>query len=677
MSDQQEIEQAIGALEAQRSILGDAATDAALDGLRQRLAELTGESKQGSIPAPETQGERRIVTVLFCDVTGSTALAESMDPEAWTEIMNAIFEHLIEPVERFGGTIARLMGDAILAFFGAPIAHEDDPQRAVLAGVAIIEEIQPFREQLQREKGLSFDVRVGINTGLVVVGEVGSQTAGEYTAMGDAVNLAARMEQTAAPGTVQVSEETYRYVAPLFEWQELGHVAVKGKAEPVQTFQPLARKKQPGPVRGLATHGISSPLIGRERELRALREAGAHLPEGHGALVSIVGAAGLGKSRLVAEFRREGLTGESNAPNWLEAHALSHAGSSVYFSWQQIIRHSLDADESDAPATVRTRLEAICTRIGLPAEHVPYLALLLAVEDEGSSRHANVQEGEALAQHIRQAAGEYLQRLSQESPLVLVFDDLHWADSASVALLDNLAPLALAHPILILALYRPDLDAESWHFREAAAEKLGRSHVEIQLHPLPKDSSLAMLENLLLAQTLPESFLELIFQRSGGNPLFIEEVIRTLLDKGVLTEEESGWVLVQEVDDIEIPGNLQAMLVARIDRLEEVTRRTLQIASVIGTSFYFRVLSQLAGAITHLEQKVSSLERADLVRLEAQLPELEYAFRHVLIQEAAYATLRHAPTPGASFPPPPSSRGSRATICRFARRSRAAFGHPL
>jgi class 3 adenylate cyclase len=281
------------------------------------------------------QGERRIVTVLFCDVKGSTAMAEQLDPEDWAEIMNRAFQHLIQPVYRYEGTVARLMGDAILAFFGAPIAHEDDPERAVLAGLGIVEDIRAFRDQLRRERGLDFNVRVGINTGLVVVGEVGSDLRVEYTAMGDAVNLAARMEQTAQPGTVQIAENTYRTVAPLFDCEPLGGIEVKGKAEPVLAYRVLRPKTSPGRMRGIA--GLDSPLVGRAAEFGAIQRAIRALRQGQGSIIALMGEAGLGKSRLLAEARQWALSADassqpasSNQLQWSEGRSVSYDTATPY-----------------------------------------------------------------------------------------------------------------------------------------------------------------------------------------------------------------------------------------------------------------------------------------------------------------------------------------------------------
>ena len=263
---------------------------------REQLSKLEAAQSGGGM-----RGERRVVTMLFCDVAGSTAGASKLDPEEWSEIMNGAFEHLIAPVYHYEGTLARLMGDAILAFFGAPIAHEDDPQRAVLAGLEIVDGIRPYRLEVNKRWGLDFDVRVGINTGLVVVGEVGSDLRVEYTAMGDAINLAARMEQTAQPDTVQISADTHRLLAPLFDFEDLGEIEVKGKTEPVQVYKVLGQTAEPGRLRGI--EGLDSPLVGRDREIGTLKSVIAELRQGRGQVVSVMGEAGLGKSRLIAELQ--------------------------------------------------------------------------------------------------------------------------------------------------------------------------------------------------------------------------------------------------------------------------------------------------------------------------------------------------------------------------------------
>src|SRR5512134_447589 len=264
-------------------------------------------------------GERRVITMLFCDVKGSTAAAEKVDPETWTDIMNGVFEVMIRPIYKYEGLVPRLMGDAILAFFGAPITHEDDPQRAVLAALEIQQGIQSYADQMRSKYGLEFGLRVGINTGLVVVGEIGSDLRMEYTAIGDAINLAARMEQTAQVGTIQISDETYKLVAPFFEVQPLGEVEVKGKSAPIKTYRVLGVKSTPGQLRGL--EGLSSPLVGRDVQLTLLKDRLRDLVEGTGSVVAVVGEAGLGKSTLITELKK---SDEGSLYLWLRGDSLSY-----------------------------------------------------------------------------------------------------------------------------------------------------------------------------------------------------------------------------------------------------------------------------------------------------------------------------------------------------------------
>src|SRR5687767_10790529 len=300
-------------------------------------------------------GERRVITMLFCDVKGSTAAAEKVDPEVWSDIMNGVFEYMIRPIYKYEGLVPRLMGDAILAFFGAPITHEDDPQRAVLAGLEIQEGIKPYAEEIRLKHGLEFGLRVGINTGLVVVGEIGSDLRMEYTAIGDAINLAARMEQTAQVGTIQISEETYKSVAPFFDVEPLGEVEVKGKSAPIKTYRVLGVKSTPGHLRGL--EGLSSPLVGRDAQLSMLKDRLKDLERGEGSVVAVVGEAGLGKSTLIAELKK---SDAGSHGSWLRGDSLSYTRSISYYPWRQIIRQAIGAHGDDSPVEVRHKLGYVC-----------------------------------------------------------------------------------------------------------------------------------------------------------------------------------------------------------------------------------------------------------------------------------------------------------------------------
>lgn len=573
-------------------------------------------------------GERRVITMLFCDVKGSTAAAEKVDPETWTDIMNGIFEFMIRPVYKYEGTVPRLMGDAILAFFGAPIAHEDDPQRAVLAGLEIQEGIKEYAEEIRLKHRLEFGLRVGINTGLVVVGAIGSDLRMEYTAIGDAINLAARMEQTAAPGTVQISDETYKLVAPFFEFEALGEVEVKGKAAPIKTYRPLGVKKSPGHLRGL--EGLSSPLVGREAQLGLLNQQLKQLQNGAGSVVAVIGEAGLGKSTLIAELKKS-----NDGLIWLRGDAVSYARSVSYFPWRQIVRQSIDAYEEDSPGEVRRKLNYICECCALPGGNMPLLEAMLSVESEESLQALIGVQGEALVQKMVNSVCGFLCGLAKEGPHVIVFDDLHWADEASLNLLLSLADLTNTQPLLFICMLRPDKTASSWDAMHKIQQKVIDKYQSISLEPLQEDQTDVLLANLLGAKDLPKNVRDMVVERGDGNPFFIEELIRSLIETKQIVRENDHWRAVNEDAKVSLPDTLRGVLGARIDRLPELSKHLLQNAAVIGRSFDLRVLKRLTSLNGSFDSQIQYLQEASLVEPLRE----EYAFRHVLIQEAAYDSI--------------------------------------
>jgi class 3 adenylate cyclase/tetratricopeptide (TPR) repeat protein len=720
LSEKEELERAITAVEAQRANLGEAATETALAALRRQLAELEtlqsgSSSSSGAAGTPaDTEAERRIVTILFSDVTGSTALAEQMDPEAWSEIMNEAFENLIEPIERFGGTVARLMGDAILAFFGAPLAHEDDPQRAVLAGLAILENIEPFRQRLQHEQGLNFNMRVGINTGLTVVGDVGSDQYGEYTALGDAVNLAARMEQTAEPGTVQIAEDTYKLVAPLFDCRPLGDIEVKGKAGPVPAYRVLGRKAEPGRLRGLESRGINSPVVGRDAEYAKLVENLEALLDGQGGITFIIGEAGLGKSRLLSELRsgvesresrvesgeygdrdrdreksreprveshqRPATSGRPPAASYrtpapsdrtvvpsdqqpaqapapssqfaihnsqltiLEGQAMSFGQSISYWPFQQILWQFAGINEEDDEAEVWSKLEKRVYALFQEEtdEIVPYLASLLGLEVKAAYRErVKYLDAESMGRQLYRASRLLFERLAQSRPLLLVFEDLHWADESSAQLLERLLPLVESVPLLILGVSRPEPDAPAARLHSLAVQQFAKRTSEIVLSPLSQSDSTVLVRNLLAVEDLTAGAREMIVGKADGNPFFLEEIIRTLIDAGAIVHNpESGrWRATALVETVTIPDTIQGVIMARVDRLDEDVKQVLRAAAVIGRSFLYRVLQAVTAADAQLDGYIGRLQEIELVHEKQGQPELEYMFRHALAQEATYESI--------------------------------------
>ena len=575
-------------------------------------------------------GERRVITMLFCDVKGSTAAAEKVDPEIWTDIMNGVFEVMIRPIYNYEGLVPRLMGDAILAFFGAPITHEDDPQRAVLAGLEIQEGIKSYAEGIRLKYGLEFGLRVGINTGLVVVGEIGSDLRMEYTAIGDAINIAARMEQTAQVGTIQISNETYKLVAPFFDVQSLGGVEVKGKSQPIQTYRVLGVKSTPGHLRGL--EGLTSPLVGRESQLDFLQERLNDLRIRRGSVVAVLGEAGLGKSTLIAELKK---SQKDSSPNWLRGDSLSYAGSISYLPWRQIIRQSIDAHENDSPAEVRRKLGYACEDCTLPGGDIPFLEAMLAVESEESSKVVMGFQGDALNQRMIDATRRFLCGLVMESSLVIVFDDLHWSDEASLNLLLNVVDLSTSQPIMFVCMSRPDKTVPGWHAIQSMSEKLANVFHSIDLAPLQVNQIETLLNNLLGVKDLPKSIHDLIAQKAEGNPFFVEEIIRSLIETKQIIRENSHWKAVSDSAKIVLPNTLRGVLGTRIDRLPETSKHVLQNAAVIGRLFDLRILRHLTGLNGELEVQIQYLKEVSLIEALQD----EYAFRHVLIQEAAYESI--------------------------------------
>ncbi len=613
--------------------------------LERYIPEELREKLDAARAAGEMVGERRIVTMLFCDVKGSTAAAGHLDPEEWTEIINGAFELMIKPVYKYEGTVARLMGDGILAFFGAPLTHEDDPRRAVLAGLDIVAHIAAYRQRISQSWGFDLNVRVGINTGLVVVGTVGSDLRMEYTAMGDAINLAARMEQTAEPGTVQIAHDTYKLVKPYFEIQELGGISIKGKTDPVPAYTVSARKAEAGRQRGI--DGLQAALVGREIELSALQDILAAVQQAVGHIVCVIGHAGLGKSRLIHEAKRS--LGNNPSLNWIETSSLSYENNQPYAPFQRLIRRLNNISPSDSAEQTRQKLAALCRQFDqtdAPRAQRLFEALF-DLESDGQERLS----GEAFKQELYQIMPALWRQRFSGQPTVLVFDDIHWSDTASIDLLLHLLPLTAEIPLVLLCAFRPERHGPVWHIKTTADEQFRHLYTEISMRPLSGTQVDELIDRLLVHTDMPQSLRARIQERAGGNPFFIEEVIRSLIDSQALVAEEIEldgektlyWRATGNGRQIEIPDSLQSLLSSRIDRLQEEARLLIQTAAVIGRTFYRRVLEAVEGpdqgAAPLIQRQLNMLLRLEIIREASRLPELEYVFSNPLTQEVAYQTI--------------------------------------
>jgi predicted ATPase len=425
----------------------------------------------------------------------------------------------------------------------------------------------------------------------VVVGEVGSDLKYEYTAMGDAVNLAARMQSAAQPGTVLISEHTHRFIAPVFDSRDLGMVEVKGKAEPVRIYEVTAAKATPGRVRGLA--GLESPMVGRDRELAALLDASRAVQTGQGRAAVIIGEPGLGKTRLIGEWKTAGTGDDGSGLDWAEGRCLSYGQGLAYHLLIDLLRSLLGVPAAAGEAETRSALQAQTDDLfGDEALDVfPYLGHLLSLPLEGAALdRVRLLDPQALQAQYLAALRSLIRARAARRPLGLICDDIHWADPSSTDLLIKLLPLTEDTPVLFCFVTRPDTDAPGWRLVTTARDTLGDRLTEVSLNPLSPADSRQLVSNLLEIEALPETIRDTILARAEGNPFFVEEVIRMLIDRGAIIKKGDAWAAGKEIETVEIPDNLQGLLLARIDRLPDDVKRTLRVASVIGRQFSVRVL---------------------------------------------------------------------------------------
>jgi class 3 adenylate cyclase/tetratricopeptide (TPR) repeat protein len=572
--------------------------------------------------------ERKPVTVLFADLVGSTELATRHDPEQLRAMLAAFFDEMREQIQAFGGTVEKYAGDAIMAVFGVPRVSEDDAERAVRAALAMRQSLEQLNPLFEKDYGVRLDLRVGVATGEAVAA---AGPADQLMVTGEVANLAARLQSAA--GGVVVSEETYRILDPLLEAEPMHELALKGFPGPVTAYRVTAMRTAGGRPRGIP--GLSSPVVGRDAEIRILRGCIDDLGQGRGQLVSLVGEPGIGKSRLKIEIREtlpEGV-------RWLEGRCQSFAQSTSYAPLIEVLRHALGVGADDPQPIARTKLRAALRGLagGRAEEHQSALAHLLGV-DLGASG-ARALDPRALQAGIIVAMREVLEGLTRRGPVVLAVEDLHWADAASVELLTIVMELTDRLPLMLLVTCRPETAGEAWTFRFHAERNYPHRLTEIRITALVPEASRELTENLLRVSDLQETLRTQVIERAGGNPLFLEEIIRGLAEHGVLRREGDRWVATSDVDRWAIPGTLRGVLAARIDALPAEAKRALQRAAVIGRFFTHRALQALSEGDDDLERALAQLLRADLIRESGRDPERRYVFKHALVQDAAYASI--------------------------------------
>ena len=573
---------------------------------------------------PSIEGERKQVTVLFADVKDFTSISEKLDPEEVQTLISECMVFFTEEIHRYEGAIAQFLGDGVMALFGAPIAHEDAPQRALYAALSIRERLTGYSDKLKKQ-GLKFNMRIGLNTGLVVVGRIGDDLTMEYTAMGDTVNLASRMESTAQQGTIQVSENTYHLTEGYFEFKPLGEVEVKGKKELVKSYQLLGAGQAKTRIGVSLARGLT-PFVGRQKELGQLIECYQLAKKGQGQVVGIVGEPGVGKSRLLLQLRAVLPQGEYS---YLEGECLHYGEATAYLPMVNALRDYFHIEEGKAEALNRRKLKQRISQLDKRLMAVlPPLEELLSfkVDDEQYLKL----EPQMKRTRIFEAIRTLLIRESENKPLVLVFEDLHWIDKTSEVLLDQIiARLPGAH-ILLLLLYRPEY-TNPWTSKTY--------YSQIRVDELSEETSAQMVQAILKGGKAAPDLTQLILDRAVGNPLFMEEFTHTLLERGYIERKDGHYILTVKPTDIQVPDTVQGIIAARMDRLEKDLKETMQIASVIGREFQLSLLQTVTNLRDKLEVCLSELQSLEFIHERMAFPELEYIFKHALTQEVAYMSL--------------------------------------
>ncbi|MHA2503160.1 MAG: AAA family ATPase [Candidatus Kariarchaeaceae archaeon] len=599
----------------------------------QLLQKIQSSSKIGGL-----KGERRIVTVLFCDIEGSTAAAETLDPEDWAEIVNGAFDQIIPPVYEYEGIIARLMGDGILAFFGAPISHEDDPERAVLAAMNIRANVQSFSVKIEEKWGIPINVRVGINTGLVVVGEIGSDLRVEYTAMGDAINIASRMESTATPGTIRITEDTFKRVSYLFEADKVGAVSVKGKRELVTAYE-ITRKRSKVSKR---SSNYDLTFVGREQELEIIRSQFNEDNSSEIRVVAISGDAGIGKSRLVREFQNlllvEGYSFSGNTTlHWLETSAFSYQQTIPFVPFIDLMNRQLKIDvDMDATAKwdlLNSHLQGILGEESIDV--ATHLGVLLGLNEIPKvDMQTKILDPPILQRRIIESFCIYLSSLKNQAPVVLVIDDVQWLDDSSTELLKKLLRDTKPKGLLFIFLERAT-DDQQVYIDDILGDEL---RLKIYLNPLDYEDTELLVGILLKSDDLPSDLQEKIREKAEGNPFFVTEIVRGLIDEQQIIYQDDRWTVNPEIDSVRMPDTLMNLLMTRLDRLSEGSKYIAQSASVIGRQFYYKVLDCLIPSVD-LTEHLSDLENREWIISDISKAEQAYFFKHLITKEVAYSSL--------------------------------------
>ena len=573
------------------------------------------------------EGEHKQVTVMFCDMEGFTPLTEKLGSEQMYSLMDEVYEILIHKVHDYEGTVNEMTGDGIMALFGAPIALEDAPQRAIRSALAIHREINKFSDRIKQGKGIPFiRMRIGIHTGPVVVGTLGNDLRVEFKAVGDTVNLASRMEGLAESGTTYVTEDTFKLSEGFFRFEALGEKKVKGKEEPVKVYQVIAPSTRRTKFDVSSERGLT-PFIGRDRELELLLDGFQRVKLGKGQAFSIISEAGCGKSRLLYEFRKA--VGNEDV-NFLEGKCLSYSKGIAYHPVIDILRSSFDIQEGAADPEIKEKFKRGLNVIGVDEPStLPYLLELLSVKDTGITQFS--MSPEAKKERIIEAIKRIVVKESEMKPLILAIEDLHWMDRNSEDVVRTLLESTPGTKIFLILTYRPQF-VHSWGVRSY--------HDQLILHRLSNKETFEMVTHILGGEETEKSLEALIFDKTEGIPFFIEQFIKSLKDLNIIERKGNVYCLSKDVQKLVIPSTIQDVIMARIDSLPERAKEVLQTGSVIEREFSYPLISCVTGfPEKELLSHLSSLKDSELLYERGIYPQTNYIFKHALTREVAYDSI--------------------------------------
>ena len=612
------------------------------------------------------RGERRVATVIVADVKKSTDLLSKVGSENWVELMSKLLQVMEAQVYRFGGKVDQFRGDGLVAFFGARDAHEDDPERAVLAALAMQEGFERYKKDLSPVDSETLKLRIGINTDELIVAQVGvSGLHQENTAMGEAIALAARLEAMAEPGTVLVSETTRNLVVGKFHWIDLGEMDLKGITKPIHVYRPLAVRSDAELLREARDYIHSAPLIGRYDEYNLIRQKVDHVLEGRGEIVLITGERGLGKSFLIHQVHQDLELRKQVFGSYKQVHQLyqeaheplinkvlslqgwcnSYEQPTPFFMWQILLKSWLSIDPDDSEDEVLERLIEYCQDLWPERflDYVPIFASILSLAEDKFSDQIAALDAQGYQGKLFQSMRDWLRALSERVPLIVYFSSAQWANAGSIDLLREVISLSEDHPILWFILYRPDRLTPIWQFQHFLETEFPHRLTLIKIEPFDQEESQALIEHLLQPNKLDHETLDVIVNRTEGNPYFIRELVNSLVNDGVLVKDEKThtWQLTNAITTSDLPENLHSLFLSRIDKLSQPDRLILQVASVIGFVFWKSVIDEMAPHDIDVTESLNNLQKADLIEERGSSLELgiAYHFTSTLIKDVTYESI--------------------------------------